>query len=366
MEPKKILFLSNHFITLYSFRKELIQLLVDEGHKVYIAMPADDQNKFFAGMGCVILETPVERRGTNPVKDLQLVGRYKRIMKQVQPHIIFSYTVKPNVYGSMASNALHYKQVCNITGTGATFLKESVLSKVVRTLYRISLKRCYKIFFQNTGDKDYFEKHNLVKDNYEMLPGSGVNLQQHAFTEMPSDEIINFIFIGRVMGVKGIDQYLNCAKEIKIKYPNTRFYIAGWNEEEKYQKLVDEYSKAGWVNYIGFQKDIDSWIKKCHCTILPSLGGEGVPNVLLESAAVGRVCIASSINGSKEVVDDGVTGYLFETGNSQSLIDKVEQFLALSYDQKRAMGLAGRTKVEREFDRNIVISRYRSLLEPNV
>lgn len=358
MELKKILFLSNHFITLYSFRKELIQRLVDEGHEVYISMPADAQNKFFEDMGCAIIETPMDRRGTNPVKDMQLVSTYKKIMKQVRPDIIFSYTVKPNVYGSMASNALHYKQVCNITGTGATFLKESVLSKIVRMLYRVSLKKAYKVFFQNTGDRDYFVEHGMVKDNYEMLPGSGVNLGQHALTEMPEDKIVNFIFIGRVMGVKGIDQYLDCAKEIKTGYPNTRFYIAGWNEEEKYKQLVEEYSKAGWVEYIGFQKDIDSWIRRCHCTVLPSLGGEGIPNVLLESAAVGRACIASNINGSRDVVDDGMTGYLFETGSSQSLIEKVEQFLGLSFEEKKAMGLAGHEKVAKEFNRELVIEKY--------
>jgi galacturonosyltransferase len=358
MRYKKILLLSNHFITLYSFRKELIQRLVDDGHKVYISMPADVQNKFFEDIGCIIIETPLERRGTNLVKDLQLVGCYKRIMKHVQPDIIFSYTVKPNVYGSMASNALHFKQVCNITGTGATFLKESVLSKIVRMLYRVSLKKCYKVFFQNTGDRDYFIKYGMVNGNYEMLPGSGVNLEQHAITELPHDDIVNFIFIGRVMGVKGIDQYLDCAKEIKTKHPNTHFYVAGWNEEEKYKQLVDEYCKAEYVEYIGFKKDIDSWIRRCHCTVLPSLGGEGIPNVLLESAAVGRACIASNINGSRDAIDDGVTGYLFETGNSQSLVEKVEQFLGLSFEEKKAMGLAGHEKIAKEFNRERVIEKY--------
>lgn len=358
MDSKKILFLSNHFITLYSFRRELIQKLVEEGHKVFLSMPADEQNKYFEDMGCTIIDTEMERRGTNPVKDLKLVAEYKKIIKHVQPDIIFSYTVKPNIYGSMASNALHYKQVCNITGTGATFLKESALSKIVRLLYRVSVKKAYKVFFQNTGDKDYFVSHKMVRDNYEMLPGSGVNLDQHAFTEMPNDETVNFIFIGRVMGVKGIDQYLGCAKAVKERHPNTNFYIAGWNEEEKYRRLVDEYSKAGWVEYIGFKENINEWIRKCHCTILPSLGGEGIPNVLLETAAVGRVCIASTINGSKDVINDGVTGYLFETGNSQSLTDMVEKFLTLSFEEKKAMGLAGHEKVKKEFNRQIVIDKY--------
>ncbi|MBA2215185.1 glycosyltransferase family 4 protein [Sellimonas intestinalis] len=360
---KKILILSNHFITIFAFRKEVIQRMIEAGNEVYISTPADEQNKYFEDMGCLIIETSMNRRGTNPFKDLQLIGKYKKIMKQVNPEIIFSYTVKPNIYGSIASNSLKFKQVCNITGTGSTFLKESVLSKIVRMLYKVSVKRCYKVFFQNKGDKQYFVEHKMVGKNIELIPGSGVNLVEHEFTEMPSDGVVNFIFIGRVMEVKGVDQYLDCAKEIHENYPNTCFYIAGWNEEEKYKKLVEEYQNKGCVNYIGFQKDIDSWIRKCHCTILPSLGGEGVPNVLLESAATGRACIASAINGSKDVIDDGVTGYLYEVGNSQSLIEKVEEFLKLSFEEKRAMGIAGHNKMTREFNREIVISKYMDEVE---
>lgn len=356
---KKILFLSNHFITLYSFRKELISRLVNDGHEVYISIPADEQNRYFSDMGCQIIETPVSRRGMNPIDDLKLIGQYKRIMKDVRPDIIFSYTIKPNIYGCIASNSLHLRQVCNVTGTGATFLQESMLSKIARVLYRVSIKRAYKVFFQNTGDKDYFIAHKLVKDNWDMLPGSGVNLEEHALCALPDDTTVNFIFIGRIMGIKGIDQYLKCAKTIKQKYPNTCFYIAGFNEEEKYKILVEQYNNAGWVNYIGFQKKVDEWIRKCHCTILPSFGGEGVPNVLLESAAVGRNCIASNISGSREVVLDGVTGYLFETGNANNLIDKVERFLSLSYDEKKAMGRAGHERVAKLFSREIVIEKYK-------
>jgi glycosyltransferase involved in cell wall biosynthesis len=363
VKSKKILILSNHFITIYAFRKEVIQHMVEAGNEVYISTPDDEQNKYFEDKGCKIIETPMERRGMNPIKDLKLVSFYKKIMKQVNPDIIFSYTVKPNIYGTRASNSLHLKQVCNITGTGATFLRESVLSKIVRMLYKISVKRCYKVFFQNTGDRQFFIDHKMVSKNIDLIPGSGVNLEQHAFTEMPSDDTVNFIFIGRVMAVKGVDQYLDCAKAIHEKYPNTCFYIAGWNEEEEYKKIVSEYEKVGAVKYIGFQKDIDSWIRKCHCTILPSLGGEGVPNVLLESAATGRVCIGSRINGTSDVIDDGVTGYLYETGNSQSLIKKVEKFMSLSFKEKKAMGKAGHDKIEKEFNREIVIKKYMDEVE---
>jgi len=355
---KRILILSNHFITLYNFRKELIKRLNDEGYEVYISMPKSDDNKFFKDMGCKIIETPVDRRGINPIRDIGLIMAYLRIMKEVKPDIVFSYTIKPNIYGSIASNITKNKQVNNITGTGGTFLRRNVISEVAKLLYKMSIKKSYKVFFQNSGDKDLFVKNNMVRDNYAMLPGSGVNLEQFQVSDLPSDEETNFIFMGRVMALKGIDQYLETAKVVKAEYPNTNFYIAGFIEEEKYKPIIDEYDSKGIIKYIGFQRDIKSWIEKCHCTILPSHGGEGVPNVLLESAAMGRICIASTINGSKDVIDDGETGYLFETGNAEDLTDKVRKFLELSFEEKVRMGLAGRTKVEREFDRKIVIDMY--------
>ncbi|MCF8019082.1 MAG: glycosyltransferase family 4 protein [Vallitaleaceae bacterium] len=355
---KRILILSNHFITLYNFRKELIKRLNDEGHEVFISMPKADENKFFKNLGCKIIETPVDRRGINPLRDIGLIMTYIRIMKEIKPDIVFSYTIKPNIYGSIASNITKNKQINNITGTGGTFLKRNFVSEVAKLLYKISIKKSYKVFFQNSGDKDLFVKNNMVKDNYAMLPGSGVNLNQFQVSDLPSGEEKNFIFMGRVMALKGIDQYLETAKSVKAEYPNTNFYIAGFIEEEKYKPIIDEYNSKGIIKYIGFQKDIKSWIEKCHCTILPSHGGEGVPNVLLESAAMGRVCIASTINGSKDVIDDGVTGYLFETGKAEDLTAKVKKFLELRFEDKVSIGLAGRAKVERDFDREIVIDKY--------
>ena len=216
----------------------------------------------------------------------------------------------------------------------------------------------YKVFFQNTGDRDFFIENNLVRNNYELIPGSGCNLKEHNYQPMPDDSITRFIFVGRVMKLKGIDEYLEAAKNIKRKYPETEFLIAGWNEEEEYKKIVADYQNRGIVKYIGFRNDIGDWIAKCHCTVLPSHGGEGIPNVLLESAAIGRACIGSKINGTRDVIDDGVTGYLFELGNSSSLIQQMEKFVKLSIEEKTAMGVAGRKKIVNQFDRNIVIKKY--------
>ena len=357
MNRRKILFLANHFITLYSFRKEMIAEMIKQGHDVYLSLPEDKDNSYFENLGCKIIPTKIDRRGVNPVKDISLIRFYKKMISDLCPDIIFSFTIKPNIYGTIASNG-KYKQVCNITGTGATFLKRNLVSFICKMLYKISIKNCYKVFFQNSGDRDFFVSEGLVSNNYEMLPGSGCNLEQHKFCSYPSDDEIRFIFIGRVMKLKGIDQYLQAAKIIKSKYSNTKFYIAGWNEQQEYMQLVEAARKSGTVEYIGFRKDIDSWIEKCHCTILPSHGGEGVPNVLLESGAAGRVCIGSRINGTTDVIDDGVTGFLFNTGDGFDLAKKIEQFILLPSEQKVAMGVAARKKIEKEFDRNIVVNKY--------
>lgn len=355
---KRILFLTNHYVNLYNLRRELIQILCDEGHEVFVSSPESKGKAFFESIGCKIIDTPMDARGTNPLKDLGLIRRYVKIMKEINPDIIFSYTIKPNIYGTLASNITKHIQVVNITGTGGTFLKKTFVSEVIKFLYKISIKKSYKVFFQNTYDKDFFTKNNMVSDNYEMLPGSGVNLERFELSEFPSDKEVNFIFIGRVMKLKGIDEYLEMAKQIRDKYLNTNFYVAGYYEEDYYKDIIKEYDEKGVIKYIGYQKDIKSWINKCHCTILPSHGGEGIPNVLLESAAMGRVCIATNASGSKDVIVDGVTGYLFEPGNAKDLVDKVEKFLSMDFEDKKQMGHAGRDKVEREFDRQIVIDKY--------
>jgi galacturonosyltransferase len=203
----------------------------------------------------------------------------------------------------------------------------------------------------------------MVKNNFSLLPGSGVNLEQYHYSAMPLDSEVNFIFIGRIMELKGINEFLSCAKYIKQKYSNTNFYVAGFIEEKKYDNIIAKLSSEGIINFVGFQKDIKSLIKKCHCTILPSYGGEGVPNVLLETCAIGRICLASKIHGSEDVIEDGLNGFLFESGNIQELIVCVEKVINLTYEEKRIMGAMGRDKVEKQFDRNIIIKSYLQEIE---
>lgn len=355
---KKILFLANHFITLYSFRKELIKNLLKDGHVVYLSIPKDEQNKFFEELGCVIIDTKIDRRGVNPIKDIYLILQYKKIINDIKPDVIFSYTIKPNIYGCLVSNG-KYKQICNITGTGATFLKKDLISEICKFLYKISVKKCYKVFFQNTGDRDFFLTNKMIKDNFAMLPGSGCNLEEHPYIPLPDNSICRFIFIGRVMHLKGIDEYLEAARIIKNKYLNTEFYIAGWIEEDKYNEIIKKQVDSGVVRYIGFRKDIKDWIAKCHCTVLPSHGGEGIPNVLLESAATGRICIGSNTNGINDVIEDGVTGYIFEKAIASDLASKIERVICMSKSELQNMSIMARKRIESRFDRNIVIKLYK-------
>lgn len=359
----RILFLANDYSTLYQFRRELIKLLVERGDDVFLSLPNHKDMNYFTEQGCSFIPTKVDRRGFNPVSDLQLLRSYKKIIKDVSPDIIFSFTIKPNVYGSMANRKSGIRQVCNITGTGATFLKPGLLAFICKLLYKISIPKAYKVFFQNTKDRDFFVKNNMVGNNYEVIPGSGCNLETHPYLPLPQGEVINFIFIGRVMKLKGIDEYLDCAKEVKKRYSNANFLIAGWNEQEEYMKKVKEAEKAGYVKYLGYRKDIDTIIETCHCTVLCSHGGEGMPNVILESAAMGRICITTNTNGAEDAVDDGVTGYIYPKGEAAALIERVVKVINLSDEERAKMGKAGREKIEREFDRNIVITKYLKEIE---
>ena len=274
---KRILFLAQHFITLYSFRRELIERLCREGHEVYLSIPDSEDNVYFEKLGCRIVPTSVDRRGTDPVKDLKLILFYRAMVQKLDPDVIFSYTIKPNIYGALATNGRKrrngkpYRLVCNITGTGETFLKNSPVSRLCRVLYRHSVRHCYKVYFQNTHDRDMFIRSGMVGDNWEMLPGSGVNLEQFTPAPMPEGEGVSFIFIGRVMRLKGIEEFVAAAEMTRAKHPETRFYIAGFVEEEEYRRRLEE-SDA--LIPLGFQKNISdltnpiilttlSWKKRC-------------------------------------------------------------------------------------------------------
>lgn len=353
----KVAMLGNTGLSIYVFRGELAEHLLSLGHSVAVITPPDDYTQKMSDMGCSCYSVEIDRRGTNPLKDFKVVVKYVQLLKRIKPDIVFSYTIKPNIYGALACRLLNIPIVVNVTGLGTAVEYKGWKQIVTLMLYRLSFKKVKTIFFQNNDNMEFFRERRIYEKKHKLLPGSGVNLNRFKLEEYPSDDVVNFIFVSRLMKEKGIDQYLEAAEYITNKYPNTRFHICGFCEKE-YESKLEALKNNPAIIYHGMVKDMTSILPSMHCTIHPTYYPEGLSNVLLESLATGRPIITTDRAGCREVVEDGINGFVVEQQNAKDLIEKIERFLSLSYEQKKQMGLSGRRKVECEFDRNIVIEKY--------
>ena len=353
----RILILANNDVGLYKFRKELIEALIKE-NEVYINLPDGKYVENLVSIGCKFIACELlDRHGTNPVKELRLISYYNRLLKELKPDIVFTYTIKCNVYGGMACGKLGIPYVVNITGLGTAVENAGLMQKITLTLYKQGLKKAQKVFFQNTENRDFMIDKGVVHGAYDLLPGSGVNLEQYRVLEYPDNGTIDFLFIARVMKEKGIDQYLEAAKHIRNKHPETRFHVCGFCEQA-YEEILKDYQSQGIIIYHGLVDDMVSMYKIASCTIHPTYYPEGLSNVLLESCACGRPIITTNRAGCREVIDDGINGYVVKEKDSQDLIDKIELFLKKKPEKRKKMGLEGRRKVEKTFDRKIVFEKY--------
>lgn len=353
----KIAMLGNSDLSIYAYRRELVERLISLGHEVIVVSPNGELISELVNIGCSYYEVALDRHGTNPIKDSRLVLKYISLLKKIKPEMVFSYTIKPNIYGALACRFLRIPIVTNITGLGTAVENRGWKQIVAMFLYRISFKKVQTIFFQNKENMQFFEDRSLYVEKYKLLPGSGVNLKRFSPTEYPNDDTVNFVFVSRLMKEKGTDQYLDAAEYITNKYPNTRFHICGFCEKE-YESRLDRITQNKSVIYHGMVKDITTILPDMHCTVHPTYYPEGLSNVLLESLASARPIITTDRAGCREVVEDGVNGFVVKEKDSNDLIEKIEKFLSLSNDQRKQMGLAGRAKVEREFDRQIVVDKY--------
>ena len=361
----KILILANNSVGLYKFRKELLEAFLANKHEVFISLPNGDFIEEMQQMGCIFFETEISRHGKNPITDLALTKKYCSIIKSVKPDFVFTYTIKPNVYGGIACQFCKVPYVANVTGLGTAVENGGILQKITLALYKTGLRKAKRVFFQNQANQNFMLKHKVVKGAYSLLPGSGVNLERFIPLPYPNEtDGIHFVFISRIMREKGIVQYLDAALSLRAKrsYPPLFFHICGFCEPE-YEGKLDECVKNGTVIYHGMVRDVREIHKISHCTIHPSFYPEGISNVLLESCACARPIITTNRSGCREVVDDCVNGFVVKQSDSEDLIQKIERFLALSHEQKMQMGLAGRAKVENEFDRRIVVDAYLKEME---
>ena len=354
---KKILLLANHDITIYNYRLELVKRLLEENNSVVIATPYGDKVDDLKKLGCEFREVKLSRRGTNPFNDLELLKDYIKLVKSVKPDIVFSYTIKSNVFGGIACGLLKVPYVVNITGLGTAICNGGMMQKLTLFLYKLGCKKARKVFFQNSSNQKFMVDRKVVRCENEVIPGSGVNLTKHCYEEYPKlDDKIVILTIGRIMRDKGIEEVLSAAEFIKQKYPNVIFRLVGSSEKEYCEKLRIAESK-NLIEYLGERDDIHELIKQSSATLHASYH-EGMANVLLESAACGRPVIATDIPGCREAFEDGVSGISFKAKNVDDMVRAIEDFLNLSFEKRKEMGKCGRAKMENEFDRNIVIEKY--------
>lgn len=355
---KNILILANSDGGLYNFRKELIEKLVGDGNSVFVAVPFGERKEDLKALGCTLVDLKLTRRGTNPIEDLKLLISFRKIIKKVSPFIVLTYTIKPNIYGGLACQMCKVPYVSNVTGLGTAVENPGLLQKLTLFLYKLGLRKSKKVFFQNSENQKFMLENKIVVGEQELLPGSGVNLSRYPVQEYPESDMTEFVFVARIMKEKGIDQYLEAATYIKNKYPNTKFHICGACDNVSYREKLDKMQSDGIVIYHGRVKDMLSVYKNVHCTVHPTYYPEGLSNVLLESSACARPIITTNRPGCREVIDDGVNGFIVNQKDSKDLIEKIEKFLSLSWEERKNMGLRGRAKVEKDFDRKIVIEKY--------
>ncbi len=352
----RVLIVANNDVGLYKFRRELIEELL-KVHEVHICLPDGEYVGMLTAMGCVYHACEFDRHGTNPLAELRQISFYKVLLKTIHPDAVLTYTVKPNVYAGMACASLNIPYMANITGLGMAIENGGWMQKLLLCLYKFGLRKAHTVFFQNEANRDFMLQNGIVKGNYVMLPGSGVNLQEHQAEPYPQkEEPLVFVNIGRIMKDKGADEVLYAAKIIRQEFPDTVFRVIG-GFDGAYEEQVKDAAQAGDIEYLGQQSDIHACLKEAHAIIHASYH-EGMSNVLLEAAACARPIVATDVSGCRETYDNGVSGIACKVRNGDDLVRAIREFIQLPYEQKAAMGRAGRQKAEREFDRAYVIKCY--------
>lgn len=350
----KILILTNHSYMLFQFRRELIEKLL-ENNKIVIGTPFGDHIADFRAMGCRMLDIPIDRRGINPKTDLELYKQYKRVIKEEKPDKVITYSIKPNIYAGFACRIEKIPYYVNVQGLGTAFQKKG-LATVVTMMYKVALKKAQRVFFENEANAQEFINRRILKeDKIVVLHGAGVNLEKFVYQPYPrEDDGIHFLYLGRIMKEKGMDELFQAAKNLKAKYGDKIvFDIVGFFEDE-YKATVEQLEKDGIIVFHGFQADPRPFYAMAHCVVLPSYH-EGMSNVLLEAAATGRAVITSDIPGCREAIEDDKNGFLVEVKSSDKLEKAMEKFLSCSMDERRNMGLYGRAYMERVYDKKLVV-----------
>lgn len=353
-QPKKILIATNHAYMLWQFRRELIAELKKE-HEVILSLPFDEEHheKPFQEMGVKCIDTPIERRGINPLTDLKLMRHYKQILKDERPDLVITYSIKPNVYAGLVCSKMGIPFCANVQGLGTAFQKAG-LAQFVTLLYKLSFRKVRTVFFENKANAEEFQTLHIIPANKQkLLHGAGINLERYPYHPYPENEKVHFLYLGRIMKEKGIDELFAAARSLYAERKDFVLDIVGFYEDA-YKEQVESLVKDGIAVFHGFQENPVPYYAASDCIVLPSYH-EGMSNVLLEAAAIGRPLITSDIPGCREAVDPGVTGILVKVKDTDSLRDGMESFLEKTHINRELMGEAGRRRMEQIFDKTQVV-----------
>ena len=352
---RRIAILANQSGGLYDFRKDLIVALREKA-EVYAVVPHNDRWDELLHLADRVIELPIDRRGMNPLHDSKLFHQYRAILKEVKPDLVLTYTIKPNIYGGLACRMAHIPYAVNITGLGSAIENGGWLKKFVLALYKPALKGARVVFFENAGNRNTLTATSVVpKGRDVVLSGAGVNLKNYPYQSYPQEGAVSFLFVGRVMHEKGVDELFTAAKRMKQEYGDSvEFHIVG-SFEEGYKPLMDELEQAGVVKYHGYQSDMKRFYGMASCVVLPSYH-EGMSNVLLEAAASGRPLITSDIPGCREAVEDGVSGYLCPARDADALYEAMRRFVELPENCRGELGRRGRERMEQRFSKTAVVA----------
>lgn len=363
---KLIALLTNNDDDIYCFRKELIEGLISEGYEMLISCPDGPKFELMKDIPFRYDNPVIDRRGTNVIADAKLFLHYRNLFKKEKPDVVLTYTAKPNVYASVAARTLGIPYINNVTGIGSVVNMTGIKKAFILWLFKCAYRGAACVMFQNSTNMKLAIDSGMVKGDYKLIPGSGVDVDRFPLQDYPDGgngkdgEVVVFNYIGRILHDKGVDDYIEAAKIIKKIYPNTEFNMIGFIEptESHYIKDLEELEKQGVIKYRGSQNDVKPWIARAHAIIHPSTYGEGISNVLLENASSGRFLITTDNPGCQETVLNEKSGYIFKGGDVKSLIDSIESFLMLENEKRRMMGLCGRDYVKQKFSRKIVVDEY--------
>ena len=373
MTKKKplIALLTNNDDDVYCFRKELIEELLNEGYEMLISCPDGPKFELMKDIQFRYDNPEIDRRGTNVIADGKLFLHYRKLFKKERPDIVLTYTAKPNVYASVAARTLGIPYINNVTGIGSVVNMKGLKKTFILRLFKFAYRSASCVMFQNATNMKLAVESGMIKGDYKLIPGSGVDLSRYPIQNYPdggngkTGETIVFNYIGRVLHDKGVDDYIEAAKRIKRNYTNTEFNMLGFIEptENHYEEDLRILGEQGIINYRGSQKDVKPWIARAHAIIHPSTYGEGMSNVLLENASSGRFLITTDNPGCQETVVDGKSGFIYHGGDIDALVKTIEKFLAMNNETRKEMGLAGRKHVEDNFSRDIVVAAYKEKIK---